>query len=256
VGGRRPHLIHIEMHSGSPTTLPRRLWRYNALLDLKYDRRVRSVAVLLRPESDSKMLTGVLDLRLPDGDRIVEFHYKIVRVWEQPVEPILAGRLATLPMAPLADVPLLDLPRVLERIDSRLIAETSSSDAATMMSRTLALAGLRLDQDQINACRRRLRTMNILKESSFYQLILREGLEEGRKEGQKEGRKEGQKEGRREGQIEEAQKLLIRLGRLRLGRLAKATRIRIESIDDLERLEQLSERLLIASSWDELLAES
>jgi hypothetical protein len=132
VGGRRPYLIHIEMHAGSPTTLPRRLWRYNALLDLKYELRVRSIVVLLRPEADSKRLTGVLELRLPDGERIVEFVYRVVRVWEQPVEPILAGGLATLPMAPLADVPLPDLPGVLERIDSRLIAETSPPDAATI----------------------------------------------------------------------------------------------------------------------------
>jgi predicted transposase YdaD len=94
--------------------------------------------------------------------------------------------------------------------------------------------------------------MNILKESSFYQLILKEGREEGREKGREEGRIEGQKVG----QIAEAQKLLVRLGRMRFGRLDKATRTRIESIHDLERLERLSERLFTASNWDEFLAES
>src|SRR5438874_2693333 len=106
VGGRRSHLIHIEMQSRRNAALARRLWRYNALLDLKYNLRVRSVVVLLRPEADSRKLTGRLELRLPDGDEVVTFSYRVVRAWEQPVEPILTGPLATLPMAPLADVPL------------------------------------------------------------------------------------------------------------------------------------------------------
>jgi predicted transposase YdaD len=38
-----------------------------------------------------------------------------------------------------------------------------------------------------------------LKESSFYQFIVEEGLEEGRKKGLEEGRNEGLKEGRNEG---------------------------------------------------------
>jgi predicted transposase YdaD len=85
--------------------------------------------------------------------------------------------------------------------------------------------------------------MNILKDSSFYQVILKEGREEGRKEGLEQG------------EIQGARKLLIRLGRIRFGRLPKATRTAIEAIDDLERLERLSERLLTATSWADLLSE-
>jgi hypothetical protein len=131
IGGRRSHLVHIEMQSRRDWRLARRLWRYNALLDLKYDLRVRSIALLLRPEADSRKRTGVLDLRLPDGDRIVTFHYRVIRAWEQPVEPLLLGPLATLPMAPLADVPLQDVPSVLERIDARLAAEAPPAEAVS-----------------------------------------------------------------------------------------------------------------------------
>src|SRR5271154_156232 len=99
------------------------MWRYNALLDLKHDLRVRSVALLLRPTADSEQMTGGLDLRLPDGDRVVEFHSSVVRAWQQPVEPLLTGPLATLPMATLADAPVADLPNILRQIDSRLMAE-------------------------------------------------------------------------------------------------------------------------------------
>jgi hypothetical protein len=240
IGGRRSHLIHIEMQSRRDWRLPRRLWRYNALLDLKYDLRVRSIALLLRPEADSRKLTGVLDLRLPDGDQIVTFYYRVIRAWEQPVEPLLLGPLATLPMAPLADVPLQDVPSVLERIDARLAAEAPPAEAVRMMTSALTLAGMRLDLDIIEALRGRLRTMNILKDSSFYQLMLKEGREVGR----------------REGEIEGARKLLIRQGRIRFGRLPRSIRAAIEAIDDPERLEHLGERILSATSWDDLLAET
>jgi len=234
VGGRRAHLIHVEMQSHRDSRLARRLWRYNAMLDLKYNLRVRSVAVLLRPEADSRKLTGVLELQLPDNDKVVTFYYRVIRAWEQPVESILAGPLATLPMAPLADVPLQDLPRVLDRIDSRLATEAPPEDAARMMASTLILTGMRLDPDEVTALSRRLRTMNILKDSSFYQVLLKEGMEKGR--------------------ITEAQQLLFRQGRLRFGRLDKATRSAIEAIDDLERLHRLSELILTATNWRDLLA--
>jgi len=260
VGGRGAHLIHIEMQSRRDSSLARRLWRYNALLDLKYNLRVRSIVVLLRPEADSRKLTGVLDLRLPDGDRVVTCYYRVIRAWEQPAEPLLTGALATLPMASLANVPRREVPRILERIDSRLTEEAPAPDAARIMASALTLAGMRLGPDEVKALEKRLRTMNILKDSSFYQVILQEGMEKGRKEGRKEGREEGRKEGlgqgERQGQIAGARAVLFRLGRIRFGRLDKATRAAIEAIDDLDRLKQLSERLLTATSWADLLAES
>jgi predicted transposase YdaD len=116
-----------------------------------------------------------------------------------------------------------------------------------MMASALTLAGMRLDPDVIETLGRRLRTMNILKDSSFYQVILKEGREE--------GWKEGLETGERKGEIKGARKLLFHLGRARLGRLDKTTRAAIEAIDDLERLERLSERLLTATSWADLLSE-
>jgi hypothetical protein len=49
--------------------------------------------------------------------------YDVVRAWERPVEPLLAGALAVLPMAPLADVPLEEVPGIIQLTDARLMAE-------------------------------------------------------------------------------------------------------------------------------------
>jgi Domain of unknown function (DUF4351) len=243
VCGRGAHLVHVELQSKSDRDLPRRLWRYNAMLDLKHGLRVRSVALLLRPEADHARMTGILDLKMPDGDEVVSFFYKVVRAWEQPVQPLLAGDLWVLPMAPLADVPRHGVPEIIERVDSRLASETIPATAGKIMAATLLMAWLRRSDPEITDLRRRLRTMSNLKESSFYQVLLKEGREEGRKEGEKRG------------QIAGAQKLLFHLGRSRLGPISKKTRAAVESINDLTQLERLGERLLEVSSWAELLAE-
>jgi hypothetical protein len=157
------------------------------MLDVKHSLRVRSVAVLLRPKADHGRMTGVLDLRLPDGDEVVTFYYKVVRALEQPVQPLLAGDPWVLPMAPLADVPRAEVLGVIERIDSRLAGETISETAGKIMMATLLMAGLRLSNPEITELRPRLKTMNIWKDSSFYHSMLDEGREEGRKEGEKRG---------------------------------------------------------------------
>jgi predicted transposase YdaD len=85
-----------------------------------------------------------------------------------------------------------------------------------------------------------------MKESSTYQAI----LEEGRTEGRTEGRLEGQSQGA----VVEARKLLRKFAEDKLGPPDARTASAIERIDDLQRLEQLCERLKAVSSWTALLA--
>lgn len=72
-----------------------------------------------------------------------------------------------------------------------------------------------------------------MRESSTYQAILEEGAERGREE--------------------EARKLLLLLGRARLGEPTPAGRERLEHLQGVEQLEQLITRTLQVESWDELL---
>ena len=85
-----------------------------------------------------------------------------------------------------------------------------------------------------------------MKESSTYQAILVEG--------RNEGLTEGLTEGRAKGRAEEARRILLRIGRKSLGQPDAATLASIEAIQDVERLEELTERLLEVASWPELLA--
>jgi predicted transposase YdaD len=83
-----------------------------------------------------------------------------------------------------------------------------------------------------------------MKESVTYQAILREG------------KVEGKAEGKAEGKVEEAQRILLRQGRKRFGQAKAGIRAKIETITDLDQLERLAERILEATSWNDLIAES
>ena len=89
-----------------------------------------------------------------------------------------------------------------------------------MTRSALTLAEMGVNLDIIDVLRGTLHTMNFLEDSSFYQLMLKEGREVGL----------------RKGEIKGARELLIRVGRIRFGRLPKAIRAAIEAIDDLDRL--------------------
>jgi hypothetical protein len=98
---------------------------------------------------------------------------------------------------------------------------------------------MRMDPEHVEELKKGLRAMNILKESSFSRPYY----------------EEGEKAGEKRGQIAEAKKIVIDLGQDRLGRLDKATRAKIKSIDDLERLEALIKKTQKATSWADLLTD-
>jgi hypothetical protein len=170
----------------------------------------------------------------------LEFRFRVLRAWQQPIEAVLTGGLATLPMAPLADVDVEALPGVIHRMEARIAQEASPTEAATLWTATYVLMGLRYSEAFTTLLLQGVRAM---KESVTYQAILREGREEGREMG------------REEGQFVEARRLLLRLGEKRLGACPAATRAAVEAIPSLERLEALTERLLDVETWNELLAE-
>src|SRR5256885_16949396 len=75
-----PYLLHLEFVAGhDAATLPRKLHMRNGLLEDRHDLRVRSAAVLLRPEADSPQLTGLYERGFPDEEPYLRFRYQVVR---------------------------------------------------------------------------------------------------------------------------------------------------------------------------------
>ena len=63
-------------------------------------------------------------------------------------------------------------------------------------------------------------------------------------------------EGRVKGLAEEARTIILFLGPMRFGAADDEVRNRLDEIQDLEQLEDMIKRILIASSWDELFAQN
>ncbi len=77
-----------------------------------------------------------------------------------------------------------------------------------------------------------------MEDSSTYQIIIARGEERGMTKGQ----------------VEEARRLLLRLGEKRFGPANEATQAAIQSLSTVEELEALAERLLEVENWSELLS--
>ncbi len=237
-----PWLVHVELQASHDLRLAHRMLRYNVLLNYRHGLPVLSAAVLLRRSTDIPELSGGLEQRLTDGQSYLSFRYRVVRAWEQPVESILQGGLGTLPLAPLADVTIDDLPNVLSRMGERFRAEASPSESATLWSATELLLGLRYPPDVADQILQGVHHMIFgihgIEESSTYQAILAKG------------RAEGEARGR----AEEAKRILMIQGQKRFGLPPEPITTAIEALD-LEQFERLVERLDEVSTWEELLAD-
>ena len=230
-----PWLLHLELQAGHDADLVERLQWYNTLLGYRHRLAVRTVLILLRPQAESPRITGVYRQRFPDEEPYLEFRYRVVRLWQVPAEQLLAGGPGVLPLALLGAVPDASLAGVLRRMDERLVGEVGPAARETLLMAAFLLAGLRMDPA---AAAELFRGVGYMEESATYQMIL----------------KQGEAKGEVRGKAEEARAILMRLGRRRFGPADASTTATLAAIDDIERLERLSERLLEVHDWADLLA--
>ncbi len=237
VGGPAPYLVNIEVQSSHQTDLVETTWFRQAALFHRHRLPVLTVLVLLRPESNSPKLTGHFEIRVPDGWLTNLYNYRVVRLWQEDPEPYLTAGVNLVPLAPLTNVleTEKDLRDLVDRMAARINAEPEPR-AARLWTAAYLLMGVRYSDELVS---RLLEGVQNMRESTTYQAILREGREEGREEGR----------------VNEAQRLVFRLGTKRFGVPAAATVATIEAIQDIDRLEALGERILDPDfhGWDALL---
>jgi predicted transposase YdaD len=232
VGGPSPWLAHIEVQTGRDPDLPARMLQYHVLLRYRDKKPVESTVVLLRPDADGPELSaGRLDLHGVTGAQTVAFWFRVVRIWERPVDELLNGGLGVLPLAPIAAVEPERLPEVIRRMGERFEHEAPPSLVGDLWAATDLLLGLRYDRDLAQHLLRGVRGM---RESATYQAI----LEEGRVEGEARG----------------ARRVLLALGTSRFGAPDVGTAAAIERLDNPDVLDRLALNVHQTSSWQELLA--
>ncbi|HMC90714.1 MAG TPA: hypothetical protein VKI17_14250 [Gemmataceae bacterium] len=234
-----PYLLHLEFVSGHDAArLPRTLQLRNLLLEDRHDLPVRTVVVLLRPEADSPALSGVRTRGVEGEEAYAWFRYQVIRVWQLPVERLLAGGVGTLPLAPISAVTEAELPGIIKRMEERLEQRSHRGRAESLWAATYILMGLRYSRE---LARQLLHGVRSMKESVTYQAILEEGMAKGMAQGQSTGA------------LAEARKLLLLQGSKRFGPPDAPTTASVESIGDLAYLEKLLLQIMSAASWQDLL---
>jgi hypothetical protein len=213
-------LIHVEFQASYDPSLGRRMLRYNVLLSSRHGVPVHSEVVLLAAEADGPAMTGLVESRIGDDPAYLHFRYQVA-----------GGQYLSL--ATLCDVSTEALPSAIRRMKARLGKEVTRAQANTLWASTYILMGLRYEPDLTNQLLHGVRGM---KESSTYQAILAEG--------------------KAEGAALEAKRILLRQGTKKFGEPEDSVHKTLEAINELERPEELTDRVLDASSWSELLGHS
>jgi predicted transposase YdaD len=212
--------------------LPARVLLYNAVFFYRYRVPVHSVVVLLRPSANDPSLDEGVHYAVWSERGRTDLTFEIVRMWQRPVERILAGGLGTLPLAPLCQMPegtTLEeaLPGIVRQIHERLTREVTPEEAARLMAATFVLTGLRLSREEAAKAFQGVRGM---RESTTYQLILDEG------------------------RVAAIQKVVLELGTERFGAPEETEKTILSGLTDPKRLDRMASRLLSAGGWQDLLS--
>jgi len=120
---------------------------------------------------------------------------------------------------------------VIERLAERISSEAAPAEAGKLFTAAYVLTGMRVSKEKAQQLFQGVRAM---RESTAYQAILDEGRVEGRVEG--------------------TQNTILRLARRICGNPPPTVESALRAITDLERLERISDRVLDAGSWEELIA--
>jgi predicted transposase YdaD len=244
------YLMQVELQASHSLELVGRLHLYSAALTDRHRLPVRTVVLLLRPEANASNLRGLWEQRFPGEEAYLTFRYDLIRVWTQPLQGLLQGPLGLLPLAGLTDEAQGQIETVVAAMVQRVRREAPTDRTTTIETALFTLLGLRQNADLIA---RLIEGVREMEESSFYQLILRRGEERGRQEGRQEGIALGERQGAERG----ARQTILRLARRKLGEPSPEQLARLEAIADLDRLEQIADRMFNdIRTWDELLAES
>src|SRR5262249_26536635 len=115
------------------------------------------------------------------------------------------------------------LPRVIRQMKKRIDTEATPDEQNTLWSTTFFLMGVRYPADVIAQA---LHGVHGMRESTTYMATL----------------------------AGEARKILLRQGRKRFGPISNQNSAAIAAITDVDELEDLCERVLDVSTWEELLA--
>ncbi|KJH72653.1 Rpn family recombination-promoting nuclease/putative transposase [Aliterella atlantica] len=224
-------ILHTEFQTIGDETMPFRMADYYLRLTRKFpERDIQQVVIYLKRTSS--------DLVRQDRyvTAVMTHQFRVIRLWEQPVEVFLSTP-GLLPLAVLSRAS--DKESVLAQVVRELEKITDPREQTNLTAATSILAGLELEAQTI----RQLMRSPVMRESTMYQFILREGRVEGLEQGLEQGLIQGRTDGERA--------IVIKLLTRKLGSLSPEITAKVNVLS-VERLEALAEALLDFASVGDL----
>ena len=224
-------ILHTEFQTVSDETMPFRMADYYLRLKRKFpERDIQQIVIYLKPTTSN--LVRQTSYQTP----LMTHQFRVIRLWEEPVEVFLSTP-GLLPYAVLSQAT--DKERVLAQVVKELEQITDQREKSNLAAATSILAGLQLNEQTI----RQLMRSPVMRESTMYQSILREGEERGLEQGLEQGLIEGR--------AAEGKALVLKQLTRKLGSLSAELTAKVSNLS-LERLEALAEDLLDFTSTADL----
>lgn len=220
-------ILHTEFQTVGDRTMPFRMADYYLRLKRKFPAQtIQQVVIYLKRTSSN--LVRQDRYQTPE----MTHQFRVIRLWEQPVEMFM-NTPGLLPLAVLSSAS--DKESVLTQVVRELEQIANPREQSNLVAATSILAGLELDEQTI----RQLMRSPVMRESTMYQSILREG------------RAEGLEQGLIQGRTVEGRELVLKLLTRKLGSLSPEVTTKVSALS-LEELESLGEALLDFTSVSDL----
>ena len=224
-------ILHTEFQTASDETMPFRMADYYLRLKRKFpEQNIQQVVIYLKPTTSN--LVRQTSYQTP----VMTHQFRVIRLWEEPVEVFLSTP-GLLPYAVLSRAT--DKESVLAQVVKELEQIVDQREKSNLAAATSILAGLQLSEQTI----RQLMRSPVMRESTMYQSILREGEERGLEQGLEQGLIEGR--------AAEGKALVLKQLTRKLGNLSPELSAKVSDLS-LERLEALAEDLLDFTSMADL----
>ncbi len=224
-------ILHTEFQTVGDETIPFRMADYYLRLKRKFlEQDIQQVVIYLK--QTSSQLVRQTSYQTP----VMTHQFRVIRLWEEPVEVFLSTP-GLLPYAVLSQAS--NKESVLAQVVRELEQIIDPTEQSNLAAATSILAGLQLNEQTI----RRLMRSPVMRESTMYQSILREGEERGLEQGLELGLIEGR--------TAEGKSLVLKQLTRKLGSLSPELTVMVSDLS-LERLEALGEDLLDFTSTADL----
>ncbi len=222
-------LLHIEFQSGYDPIMQERLLEYNTLASREHGY-LPVCSCVIHLKKDSSIPKSPFIRKLPTGEEIVRFHYKSIELWNMSSDELLqTGLVGLLPLVPLTQG------GTQQEVVEEMFAELKSAGKTELLVIASAIASLAFEDTSPAKQKWLERTLamlnDIIRNTRYYQGILKEGREEGREEGLEEGLEKGREEVFRQ-ELQRQREALLDIVIKRFPKIVRSVRKQIEAIDD------------------------